>query len=72
MGESKLIPAKPLLDYRQAKFMQRFMARLKGHQVPEEILKRRGSKLTELTRQNSFLGSDEKPEELSWARNTPS
>ena len=27
MAESKLAPVKPLLDYRQAKFMQEFMAR---------------------------------------------
>ena len=41
MAKSKLTTAKPLLDYRQAKFMQRLMVRLKGHQGPEEILERR-------------------------------
>lgn len=40
MAESKLTPTKPLLDYHQAKFMQRPMARPKGHQGPEEILER--------------------------------
>ena len=64
-AESKLTPTKPLRDYRQAKFMQMPMARPKGHQGPKEILERRGSKLTERLRQNSFLRSDEKPEELS-------
>ena len=68
IAESKLTPAKPLLDYRQAKFMQRLMARPKGHQGPEEILERRGAQLTERLRQVSFLRSEDRPEELCWAR----
>ena len=34
MAESKLAPAKPLLDYRQEEFMQRLMAQPKGHRAP--------------------------------------
>ena len=68
MAESKLTPAKPLLDYRQAKFMQRLMARPKGHQGPEEILERLEAQLTERLRQVSFLGPEDRPEELCWAR----
>lgn len=67
MAESRLTPAKPLLDYRQAALMQRLMARPKGYQGPEEVLEKRGSELIERLRQNPFLKA-EKPEELGWAR----
>ena len=38
MTESKLTLTEPLLDYRQAKFMQRLMARPKDHQGPKDTL----------------------------------
>ena len=69
LSESKLAPAAPLLDYRQASYTKRLMARPKGHQGrhgPEEILERRGTDLTERLRQSSFVGGDEKPEEMRW------
>ena len=47
MSESKLAPAGPLLDFRQACFAQRLMARPKGSNGPEEILEKRGAALTE-------------------------
>ena len=56
MAKSKLAPAGPLLDYRQARFTQRLMARPKGHYGPEKILERRGTRLTERLRQSTFLG----------------
>ena len=68
MAESKLTPTKPLLDYHQAEFMQRLMARPKGHQGPEEILERRGAQLTGRLRQVSFLGPEDRLEELCWTR----
>lgn len=68
LAESKLAPAKPLLDCRQAKFMQRLMARPKGHHGPEENLERKRSELTERLWQSSFLELEEKPEELEQAR----
>ena len=55
MQASEKISAKPLLDCRQTKFMQRLMAGLKGHQGLEEILDRRGSELTKRLRQYFFL-----------------
>lgn len=63
VAESKLTPARPLLDYRQARFMQRLVARHKG-QSPEEILDRSEAELTERLRQLSFL----KPGELEQTR----
>ena len=53
-----------MLDYRQARFTQRLMARPKGHHGPEEILERRGTRLTERLRQSTFLGPKEKQEEV--------
>ena len=38
IAKSKLAAAEPLLECRQAEFMQRLMAWPKGHQGPEEIL----------------------------------
>lgn len=65
-AESKLSPAGPLLDYRQACFAKRLMARPRGHHGPEEILERRGAELTERLRQVSFLKKKEKPEGNKW------
>jgi ribonuclease HI len=45
--ESGLTPAHPLLDYRQARYAQRLMARPVGHGGPEEILERGGTALQE-------------------------
>ena len=36
-------PARPLLDYRQARFAQRLLARPQGGEGPEEILERDGA-----------------------------
>ena len=44
------------------------MARPKGHHGPEEILERRGTKLTERLRQSTSLGPKEKQEEIKWSR----
>ena len=68
MAESKLAPAGPLLDYRQAKFTQRLMARPKDprHQGPEEILERRGTRITERLRQSILLGPGDRQEEMEW------
>ena len=66
LAESKLTPAGPLLDYRQASFTKRLMARPKGHHGPEEILERRGADLTERLRQSSFVGGNERLEEMEW------
>ena len=55
-AESKLAPAGPLLDFRQACFAKRLMARPKGHHGPEEILERRRAELTERLRQISSWG----------------
>ena len=68
LAESKLAPAGPLLDYRQASFTKRLMARPKGHHGPEEILERRGTDLTERLRQNSFVENGEQPEEMGWPK----
>ena len=43
LEESKLAPAEPLLNYRQARFAQRLMARPKGHHGRAEILERKGT-----------------------------
>lgn len=63
----KLASTGPLLDFRQAKFMQRLAARSRGHHGPEEILERRGAELTVRLRQSFFLEPKEKPEELERA-----
>ena len=45
-AESGRIPARPLLDYRQARFAQRLHARPRGGEGPEEILDRGGTAIT--------------------------
>ena len=42
VAESKLTPARALLDHRQARLTQRLLARPQGGQGPEEILGRLG------------------------------
>ena len=64
LAESKLAPADPLLDYQQASYTKRRMAGPKEHHGPEEVLERRGIDLTERLRESSFVGGDEKPEEM--------
>ena len=54
-------PRKSLLDYRQAKFTQRLLARRKGPHGPEKPLEERGSKLTE----RLLHRPEDKQEELS-------
>ena len=57
-----------MLDFRQACFAKRLMARPKGGNGPEEILERRGAELTERLRQSSFLKDKETPEVNQWAK----
>lgn len=52
-----------LLDCRQAKPMQRLMARPKGHHGPEKILGRRGFGSL---RQIPFIKPEDQSEELKW------
>ena len=68
LAESKLAPAEPPLDYRQEILTQRFMARPKEHHGPEEVLKRRGTRLSERLRQRAFLGPKERQGEIEWSR----
>jgi ribonuclease HI len=66
IAESALTPATHLLDYRQAKYAQRLLARPKGHAGPEEILERRGTQLTEQLRSVTSLARGNTAEEMTW------
>ena len=67
-AESKMALARPLLDYRRAKFAQRLMARPKRYHGPEKNLERRGTRLTERLRQSAFLWSKVEQEKIEWTR----
>ena len=57
IDESALTPAEHLLDYRQARFTQRVLPAPEGSGT-EDILRRRGTALTERLRTATHLGGE--------------
>ena len=67
-AESDAIPARPLLDYRQAKFTQRLHARPKDGEGPEEILDREGAAITARLRAATSLRPGTRVEPQPWGK----
>ena len=65
-AESGLTPARALLNFRQARFVQRLYARPKDGQGPEEILDREGAALTTRLRAAAGLYRRETVEPQEW------
>ena len=65
-AESGLTPARALLDFRQARFALRLMARPENGGGQEEILRKRAAGLTARIREKSGLGSRETIEVQRW------
>lgn len=61
-AKSKLTPARPLLEYRQARFTQRLLSRPQGGAGPEEILSRR-SELTDRRKRATKLHAGDEVEQ---------
>ena len=66
-AESGLMPARALLDHRQAGFTRRLFARPQGGEGPEEILERRDSALTTRLRATAALNRHETVEPQQWS-----
>ena len=68
VAESGLTPARPLLNYRQARFAQRLHARPRDGEGPEEILDREGVAITMRLRAAASLRVGAAVEPQRWGR----